>query len=56
MNTRQLGDLTINRILELEAPFIPPLEMFDEAVAEAVEPHRHWLEPDALDPDRKSVV
>jgi glyoxylase-like metal-dependent hydrolase (beta-lactamase superfamily II) len=50
MNTRQLGDLTINRILELEAPFIPPLEMFDEAVAEAVEPHRHWLEPDALDP------
>ena len=50
MKTRQLGDITINRILELEAPLAPPLEFFDEAVAEAVEPHRHWLEPKALDP------
>jgi glyoxylase-like metal-dependent hydrolase (beta-lactamase superfamily II) len=47
---RQLGDITINRILELEAPLATPLEFFDEAVPEAVAPHRHWLEPKALDP------
>ncbi len=30
MKTRQLGDITINRILELEAPYARPLEFFDE--------------------------
>ncbi len=50
METRQLGDITIDRILELEAPLARPLEWFDEALPEAVEPHRHWLEPKALDP------
>ena len=50
MKTRPLGDIFINRILELEAPFALPLEFFDEATPEAVEPHRHWLEPWAIDP------
>ncbi len=48
MKTRQLGDITINRILELEVPYARPLEFFDAALPEAVEPHRHWLEPKAL--------
>ena len=56
MKPRQLGDITINRILELEAPFARPLEFFDEAVAEAVEPHRHWLEPKALDPETGKMI
>ncbi|MFP6742528.1 MAG: MBL fold metallo-hydrolase [Alphaproteobacteria bacterium] len=50
MAQRQLGDITIDRVLELEAPLVAPLEIFDEAVPEAVAPHRHWLEPKALDP------
>ena len=50
MQPRLLGDITINRILELEAPFAQLLAFFDEALPEAVEPHRHWLEPKALDP------
>ncbi len=50
MAKRQLGDITIDRIVELEAPLATPLEVFDEAVPEAVTPHRHWLEPKALDP------
>ena len=50
MQARLLGDITIDRIVELEAPIFHPLEFFDEAVAEAVEPHRQWLEPEALDP------
>jgi len=50
MKTRQLGDITIQRIIELEAPLAKPLDFFDQALPEAVDPHRHWLEPSALDP------
>jgi glyoxylase-like metal-dependent hydrolase (beta-lactamase superfamily II) len=41
LHTIPFGDITIHRILELEAPFLRPDE---------IEPHRHWLEPTALDP------
>jgi glyoxylase-like metal-dependent hydrolase (beta-lactamase superfamily II) len=56
MKTRRLGDITINRILELEAPYARLLELFDEALPEAVEPHRHWLEPKALDPETGKII
>jgi glyoxylase-like metal-dependent hydrolase (beta-lactamase superfamily II) len=56
METRQLGDIVINRILELEAPFMRPLEFFDEALPEVVAPHRHWLEPNALDPETGKMI
>lgn len=56
METTQLGDITISRILELEAPFMRPRKFFDEALSEAVEPHRHWLEPNALDPDTGKMI
>ena len=56
MKTRQLGDITINRILELEAPYARPLDFFDAALPEAVEPHRHWLEPRALDPETGKII
>ena len=56
MKSRQLGDITINRILELEGPFSQPQEFFDEAVPGAVEPHRHWLEPTALDPQTGMLI
>jgi glyoxylase-like metal-dependent hydrolase (beta-lactamase superfamily II) len=56
MQIGQLGDITINRILELEAPYARLLELFDEALPEAVEPHRHWLEPRALDPETGKII
>ncbi len=56
MKTRQLGGITINRILELEGPFAQPGDFFTEAVPEAVEPHRHWLEPKALDPGTGRMI
>jgi glyoxylase-like metal-dependent hydrolase (beta-lactamase superfamily II) len=56
METRQLGKITINRILELEAPFMRLREFFDEALPEAVEPHRHWLEPNALEPETGKMI
>ncbi len=56
MHPRQLGDITINRILEWEAPFMTLAEFFDEALPEAVEPHRHWLEPRALEPGTGKII
>ena len=56
MHVGQLGDITIDRILELEEPFARPLEFFDEALPEAVEPDRHWLEPKALDPESGKMI
>jgi glyoxylase-like metal-dependent hydrolase (beta-lactamase superfamily II) len=56
MKPRQLGDITIDRIIEREGPYITLAEMFDEALPEAVEPHRHWLEPKALEPVTGRIV
>jgi glyoxylase-like metal-dependent hydrolase (beta-lactamase superfamily II) len=56
MYPRQLGDITINRILEWEAPFMTLAEFFDEALPEAIESHRHWLEPRALDPGTGKII
>ncbi|MFQ5548660.1 MAG: MBL fold metallo-hydrolase [Woeseia sp.] len=50
MAVLQLGDITVQRIVEHEIPVYLPSEMFDEATAEAVEPYREWLEPKALCP------
>jgi len=56
MKTRQLGDITINRILEFHAPMDRPRDFFDEATPDAVAPHRPWLEPWALDPVTGKMV
>lgn len=56
MKTTQLGDIAIDRILELEAPFVRPQDFFDAAVPEAVAPHRAWLEPHALDPKSGKMI
>ncbi len=48
MTVLQLGNITIQRIVEHEIPVYYPSDFFDEATAEAVEPYREWLEPKAL--------
>ena len=50
MTVLQLGDITVQRIVEHEIPVYHPSDFFDEATAEAVEPYREWLEPKALCP------
>ncbi|MFT5390910.1 MAG: glyoxylase-like metal-dependent hydrolase (beta-lactamase superfamily II) [Gammaproteobacteria bacterium] len=50
MTTRALGNLTLMRALELMTPFDPAV-FFPETPAEAWEPYKHWLQPNALDPD-----
>jgi glyoxylase-like metal-dependent hydrolase (beta-lactamase superfamily II) len=46
---RRLGELTITRVVEMIMPF-ERAAFFPETTPEDWEPHRSWLEPDALDP------
>ena len=50
MTVLQLGDISVQRIVEHEIPVYHPSEMFAEATPEALEPYREWLEPHALCP------
>jgi glyoxylase-like metal-dependent hydrolase (beta-lactamase superfamily II) len=43
-----VGDLTIHRIVELDAPFEPARQMLPGLTAEQLEENRHWLQPDSL--------
>lgn len=52
----QLGDIQIDRILELETPFMSPAAMFPDSTPEDLAQHRHWLEPWALDPRSGKLV
>jgi glyoxylase-like metal-dependent hydrolase (beta-lactamase superfamily II) len=54
--TRSVGELQIDRIVELDEPVFRLDEFFDEATPEAVAPHRSWLEPWALDPASGKMV
>jgi len=56
MTVIQLGEITIQRIVEHEIPVYHPSEFFDEATAEAVAPHREWLEPKALCPRTGNMI
>ena len=53
MIVRQLGDITVLRIIEHEIPVYHPSDFFDEATLEA---HREWLEPKALCPQTGNMV
>lgn len=46
----QLGDITIQRIVESEVPLFDPLTFLPNLTPELLEANRHWLEPAALDP------
>ncbi len=50
MTSRRLGEITIARIVEREEPAFTVAGLLPDATPETLEPHRHWLEPKALDP------
>ncbi len=50
MNKWPLGDIAIDRVLEFEGPSLDPFELFPDCTPEAIDGHRHWLEPSLLDP------
>ena len=45
----QVADMTIHRIVEIELPFMPVLEMLPALTPELLAENRHWMQPDALD-------
>jgi len=49
MSRRRVGDLEIMRAIEMIMPF-DALTFFPETTESDWAPHRHWLEPNALDP------
>jgi len=51
-----VGGIRIDRVLEMEIPFRDPSEMFVEDTGDALDAHRHWLEPWALCPDSGQLI
>jgi len=54
--TIALGETTILRIIEQEAPFFDPLTFFPSLTAELLAENRAWLEPWALDPATGKLI
>jgi glyoxylase-like metal-dependent hydrolase (beta-lactamase superfamily II) len=51
-----LGEVTVHRIIEQEAPFFDPFTFFPSLTREMLEENRAWLEPKALDPATGKIV
>lgn len=49
--TLQVADMTIHRIVELEARFLPALEMLPALTPDVLAENRAWLQPHSLDTD-----
>jgi glyoxylase-like metal-dependent hydrolase (beta-lactamase superfamily II) len=56
MTMFQLGNVTIQQIVEHDIPVYHPSDFFDEATDEALEPYREWLEPKALEPQTGLMI
>jgi len=46
--TFQIGDMTIHRIVEMEMPLLPALDMLPGLTPELLAENRSWLQPNAL--------
>ena len=56
MNPLSLGNFSITKIVESCGPAMPLDVLLPAAEAEAVEEHRHWLEPGFIDPQSGLLV
>jgi hypothetical protein len=56
MLQRPLGDIMINRIIESESPDFDPYGFFPATTPEDWEPHKNWLQPNAMDPVTGNLV
>jgi len=52
----QLGEIRIDRIVEMEVPFLAPADAFPDMPAACLDAHRHWLEPRALCPETGMLI
>ena len=56
MATKTIGDIAVDRVIEIEGPEFEPTQLIPEATAENLAPHRHWLEPTMLDPATGKLI
>jgi glyoxylase-like metal-dependent hydrolase (beta-lactamase superfamily II) len=52
----RIGDMTIHRIVESEAPFMAAMEFLPDLTPEILDEHRSWLEPAALEPATGKLI
>lgn len=50
MRQRQLGEITLARVLETEGPEWEPAKLIPQATPENLAPDLHWLKPNIIDP------
>ena len=50
MTQRQLGGISIDRVIESNSPDFDPYEFFRETSEADWAPHLEWLQPRAMDP------
>jgi glyoxylase-like metal-dependent hydrolase (beta-lactamase superfamily II) len=51
-----LGEIEIESLLDVTGPHAVISEIFAEATPESLDPHRHWLEPEALCPTTQRIM
>ena len=56
MLQRQLGQITIHRIVESERPDFEALSFFPQTTPEDWQPYRAWLQPRAMDPVSGNLI
>lgn len=52
----KLGNLTVQRLVEMVHPYVLPEDFSPEATPEAMAAHRHWLEPWSLCPETGQLI
>lgn len=51
-----LGQIQVQTLLDTSGLHAPLHEVFLEATREAIDPYRHWLEPDAIEPITQRMI
>jgi hypothetical protein len=54
-NGLTVGDIGIQRIIEIEGPFLPVFDVFPTLSPDLLDENRHWLAPTALAQDDRLV-
>ena len=56
METLNIGDIRVDRVVESELPMFEPSFLFPDATPGDLDPDRHWLEPNFVDPETGELI
>ena len=56
MSRWTFGDISVDRVIEFERPLFEPSVLFPDSTQAAIDHHRHWLEPNLIDPKTDLLV